>query len=260
MLIWVDRNQLGRRNLTDSQRTEVIGRIYNTKKMAQGRPRKEEKPVKVTGFSSKDPTAEEVAEETGVSVSTVYRAGKFAEAVAALERISPKAAEIVRRDEVRDAKTQLPKVPPEVLPFVAEKIEEGKRVIKEILREWRQRIFSGDAQQGQAACPSSPCQTIPTVRAVAPCPTVTVNGFLRRSTTTVGTCLRRRGRNRPVCQRVRINDDLNFLICARCSNRALKTNKSLGSTSIPQSLACNFRAFSVPSAIAFRTVSRLQPN
>jgi hypothetical protein len=45
VLIWVDRNQLGRRNLTDSQRTEVIGRIYNTKKMAQGRPRKDEKEV-----------------------------------------------------------------------------------------------------------------------------------------------------------------------------------------------------------------------
>jgi DNA-directed RNA polymerase specialized sigma subunit len=87
----------------------VIGRIYNTKKMAQGRPRKDEKEVKLTSFSGSDATAKEVAEEVGVSEVTVRRAGKFAEAVAALERISPKAAEIVRRDEVRDAKTQLPK-------------------------------------------------------------------------------------------------------------------------------------------------------
>jgi hypothetical protein len=119
VLIWVDRNQLGRRNLTDSQRTEVIGRIYNTKKMAQGRPRKDEKEVNLTSFSGSDATAKEVAKEVGVSEATVRRAGKFAEAVAALERISPKAAEIVRRDEVRDAKTQLPKVPSEALAFVA---------------------------------------------------------------------------------------------------------------------------------------------
>jgi N6-adenosine-specific RNA methylase IME4 len=137
VLIWVDRNQLGRRNLTDSQRTEVIGRIYNTKKMAQGRPSKDEKEVKLTSFSGSDATAKEVAKEVGVSEVTVRRAGKFAEVVAALEQISPKAAEIVRRDEVRDAKTQLPKVPKEALSFVAEKIEEGKRVVKEILREWR---------------------------------------------------------------------------------------------------------------------------
>jgi response regulator of citrate/malate metabolism len=84
-LIWVDRNQLGRRNLTDSQRTEVIGRIYNTKKMAQGRPRKDEKEVKLTSFSGSDATAKEVAKEVGVSEATVRRAGKFAEAVAALE-------------------------------------------------------------------------------------------------------------------------------------------------------------------------------
>jgi hypothetical protein len=70
----------------------VIGRIYNTKKMAQGRPRKDEKEVNLTSFSGSDATAKEVAEEVGVSEVTVRRAGKFAEVVAALERISPKAA------------------------------------------------------------------------------------------------------------------------------------------------------------------------
>jgi DNA-directed RNA polymerase specialized sigma subunit len=96
-----------RRNLTDSQRTEVIGRIYNTKKMAQGRPRKDEKEVNLTSFSGSDATAKEVAKEVGVSEATVRRAGKFAEAVAALERISPKAAERVLRGEVRDASPSL---------------------------------------------------------------------------------------------------------------------------------------------------------
>jgi hypothetical protein len=43
-----------------------------------------------------------------MSVRTVRRAGKFAEAVAALERLSPKAAEMVRRDDVSDDKIECP--------------------------------------------------------------------------------------------------------------------------------------------------------
>jgi predicted DNA-binding transcriptional regulator YafY len=82
-------------------------------------------------------TATEVAQQTGVSRRTILNDVKFKEAWERLQEISPKAAEIVRRDEVRDAKTQLPKVPSEALAFVAQKIEGGKRVIKEILREWR---------------------------------------------------------------------------------------------------------------------------
>jgi hypothetical protein len=83
-------------------------------------------------------TATEVAQQTGVSRRTILNDVKFKEAWERLQEISPKAAEIVLRDEVRDAKTQLPKVPPEVLPFVAKRIEEGARSIKRILMEWRQ--------------------------------------------------------------------------------------------------------------------------
>jgi len=148
-LTWVDRNQLGRRNLTNAQRTEVIGRLYNTLKQnpvlnlkqfqskGNGKDAKD-RAVKLTARKGKDATAKKVARETGMSVRTVRRAGKFAEAVAALERLSPKAVEMVRRDEVRDALTELPKVPLEALPFVAKKIEKGKRSIKQILMEWRQ--------------------------------------------------------------------------------------------------------------------------
>ncbi|MFZ8852821.1 MAG: hypothetical protein ACO2PL_12055, partial [Armatimonadota bacterium] len=147
VLIWVDRNQLGRRNLTDSQRTEVIGRIYNTKKMAQGRPRKDEKEVKLTSFSGSDATAKEVAKEVGVSEATVRRAGKFAEAVAALERISPKAAEIVRRDEVRDAKTQLPKVPEEMFSFVAKKHGLSFQIVEREFRDLDEVLIWVDRNQ-----------------------------------------------------------------------------------------------------------------
>jgi hypothetical protein len=142
VLIWVDRNQLGRRNLTDAERSIVRARIYEIKKKPRGRSPKEENVQNLDIFleeesSDQEDTATEVAHQLGVSRATIFNDVKFKEAWERLQEISPKAAEIVRRDEVRDAKTQLPKVPSEALAFVAQKIEEGKRVIREILREWR---------------------------------------------------------------------------------------------------------------------------
>jgi hypothetical protein len=119
VLIWVDRNQLGRRNLTDEQRAVVIGRLYKTIKKEPHRPTKEEKVVKLTTFSGHAATARVIAEQVGVGQATVRRAEKFADAVETLQEISPQAAERVLRGEVRDALTELPKVPLEALPFVA---------------------------------------------------------------------------------------------------------------------------------------------
>jgi DNA-directed RNA polymerase specialized sigma subunit len=99
----------------------VIGRIYNTLKqnpvlnLKQFQSKDNGKDVedRTANFAVRkgsDATAKAVAEATGVSVRTVHNAGKFAEAVAALERISPKAAERVLRGEIRDSLTELPKV------------------------------------------------------------------------------------------------------------------------------------------------------
>jgi DNA-directed RNA polymerase specialized sigma subunit len=81
--------------LTDSQRTEVIGRIYNTLKqnpvlnLKQFQSKDngkdvEDRTAKFAVRKGSDATAKAVAEATGVSVRTVRYAGKFAEAVAAL--------------------------------------------------------------------------------------------------------------------------------------------------------------------------------
>jgi hypothetical protein len=143
LLIGVDRNQLGRRNLTDEQRAVVIGRLYKTVKqnpILNLKPFQKDNSDRVLNLSTLEgsaATARAIAEQVGVGQATVRRAEKFAEAVEALQKISPQAAERVLRGEVRDALTELPKAPKEALSFVAEKIEEGKRVIKEILREWR---------------------------------------------------------------------------------------------------------------------------
>jgi len=138
VLIWVDRNQLGRRNLTDEQRAVVMGRLYKAVKLAQGRPPKDEKVDNLSTFSGSAATAKAIAAQVGVNEKTVRRAEKFADVVEALHEVSPQAAERVLRGEVRDALTALPKVPKEALSFVAKELEEGARSIKQILMAWHQ--------------------------------------------------------------------------------------------------------------------------
>jgi hypothetical protein len=131
VLIWVDRNQLGRRNLTDWQRAMVMGRLYKiikrdpVKNLKQFSDRYEFwswDEIRRLNFSRRKGdhvTAEIIAEQIGVSEKTVRNAEKFADAVETLQEISPQAAERVLRGEVRDALTELPKVPKEALAFVA---------------------------------------------------------------------------------------------------------------------------------------------
>jgi hypothetical protein len=85
VLIWVDRNQLGRRNLTDEQRAVVIGRLYKTVKKEPHRPTKEENGAKFAPFRGSHATARALAEQLGVGEKTVRRAEKFADAVEALQ-------------------------------------------------------------------------------------------------------------------------------------------------------------------------------
>jgi hypothetical protein len=132
---WVLRNQLARRNLTDEQRTLVLGRLYNQMKLAQGRPPEDEKVDKLSTFSGSAATSRYVASLHGVNEKTVRRAAEFAEVVDALAEIEPEAAARIVAGELPDAKTALPKVEPELLPKVAERIARGDaQSVKEAVR------------------------------------------------------------------------------------------------------------------------------
>ncbi len=137
---WVLRNQLARRNLTDEQRTILIGRYYNQLKRAPHRPADKGRNLRPLSDSGK--TAEQVATVFGIDRSTVYRAAEFAAAFEQLESVSPEAARRVESGEVKDAKTMLPKIEPELLPKVAERIAKGETrvqdAVERIRREERQ--------------------------------------------------------------------------------------------------------------------------
>jgi 16S rRNA G966 N2-methylase RsmD len=137
---WVMRNQLARRNLTDEQRMLVMGRYYNQLKRPPHRP--VDKGDNLSPLSESGKTAEQVATVFGVDSRTVYRAAEFATAFEQLESVSPEAARRVESGEVKDAKTMLPKVEPDLLPKVAERIARGETrvqdAVERIRREERQ--------------------------------------------------------------------------------------------------------------------------
>jgi methylase of polypeptide subunit release factors len=135
---WVLRNQLARRNLTDEQRTLVLGRLYNQMKL-EPLQKLSASEVKFTSESGVNATARHVGGMFGVSEKTVRNAAEFAKAVDALAEIEPKAASAVLLGKVPDAKTALPKVEPELLPKVAERIARGDaQSVKEAVRAVKQ--------------------------------------------------------------------------------------------------------------------------
>ena len=90
-LDWIDRNQLGRRNLTPDNFRLILGRLYNRQKREDGQrgPQK---------LDQNEPasTAERLAAEHGVSPATVKRAGEFAATVDEVKQSEP---EVVARGE-----------------------------------------------------------------------------------------------------------------------------------------------------------------
>jgi hypothetical protein len=83
-LDWIDRNQLGRRNLSPGQLQLLRGRRFNRRKSGWGGRRDRSKPQ-----LESMKTAEILAREMGVSRATIERDGRYAEAVEQLRDIDP---------------------------------------------------------------------------------------------------------------------------------------------------------------------------
>ena len=128
---WMDRNQLGRRNLHPDAFTLLLGRRYNRAKKSHGGAR---------GASPQSGdlkrTAQRIADEHGVSKNTVERAGKFAESVEKAKKIDP----------TIEAKVTSGKAPPraavikaaalyEKSPDRAKEILSRDKTIAEVVRE-----------------------------------------------------------------------------------------------------------------------------
>ncbi|MGE4403807.1 MAG: ParB N-terminal domain-containing protein [Desulfobulbus sp.] len=135
VLDWVDKNQLGRRNLTDEERTLTIGRIYQ-------RVRDQRAAARVGTAESSGETGsalQHVADGWNVSTGTIKRASDFASAIELLKSLGDegsRAANRILAGDVADGITELPKVfktDSDKFPELATGLCAGQKKIRDII-------------------------------------------------------------------------------------------------------------------------------
>ena len=132
---WMYKKQLGRRNLSDEQRTLLIGNMYENRKKHRGNnAHRDDKgrylrgQIDPSGEATKK-TRQKLAEELGVGEKTVVRAGKFAKGIDAIRSISDEAADKILRGGSgvkKQTVMDFPKMEPDVQTKLTEAIVSGK--------------------------------------------------------------------------------------------------------------------------------------
>lgn len=143
-IVWMCRNQLGRRNLTDAQKTVLIGDAYNAQRMTQGAPKGNQNASKQSrqngDFEKSGKTEQIIAEKFNVGSGTVSRAKQFVESIDAAEKVSPGFRDSVLTGEVKAPKEvirEIRNIPEEKRQAAVEAIKSGntagaKEVIKKL--------------------------------------------------------------------------------------------------------------------------------
>lgn len=118
-IIWICKNQLGRRNLTPEQKKYLIGKQYETEK--QIRSFQGNQHTAVVSYENrnspqveKDRTCHRIAEENGVGRSYVIDAEKYAAGIDQIEEIQPGMKESIL---TRKQKQPLPRSHPLPVPL-----------------------------------------------------------------------------------------------------------------------------------------------
>ena len=114
-IAWMRRNQLGRRNLTDEQRTYLIGKQYEAQKMAQGavngfRGNQHTEVSNQIGHLPKGKAKDIIAREHGIGSTSVQRAEQFSKGLDAAESASPGIKEAILSGEVMAPKSVIARI------------------------------------------------------------------------------------------------------------------------------------------------------
>lgn len=131
---WMYKEQLGRRNLTEQQRSYMIGKMYEARKKSeggQGANQYTNLQLGQNGPVAKKRTSESIAEELGIGENTVRRAEKFAKGVDAIREVSPETADKVLSGEINPTRMGVATIAmaePEERPRMVEQIEKGEKI------------------------------------------------------------------------------------------------------------------------------------
>ena len=109
---WMYRNQLGRRNLTDEQKTFLLGKLYEARKRVVGNKTSARNPDGTFQSDQNErngtryaETADEIADEQKIGAATVKRAGQYAKGIDTIREDDPQLA-----DAILSAEKRVPKI------------------------------------------------------------------------------------------------------------------------------------------------------
>ena len=162
-IVWICKNQLGRRNLTPEQRRYLVGKQYEAEKKAgYNRGNQYTSPDKSGcsqfGNSQNQRTCDRIAQENGVSKNTVLRSENFAKGVDIVEEAVPGTREKILSGKVKPTAAELAAVSsaaPEERPgLVAELCR--PRQEKRTAREKQVTQEKIDAQEAKPLLPELP--------------------------------------------------------------------------------------------------------
>lgn len=114
--LWIIDNQIGRRNLSKEQQSNLRGKRYELEKKREGgsgnnQYTKEELPKNCEVAQSPQSTAQRLAKEYGVSKGTIENDAKFSRGIDKISEISKEAAERVLRGGSTITKAQVMDIP-----------------------------------------------------------------------------------------------------------------------------------------------------
>lgn len=170
-IVWMCRNQLGRRNLTDVQRTLLIGEAYRAQKMTQGAAdgfRGNQYTGLVSAQNGNLPkqserTVQKIAKDFGVGKNSVKRAEMFADGLDAAEAVSAGFKDAVRSGAVTAPKyviQEIGSIPEAHLPAAVEAIKSGdidtaKEIIQQSKPEPTKKETPRDSSSRALSCPQT---------------------------------------------------------------------------------------------------------
>lgn len=133
-IVWMCKKQIGRRNITDEQRTVLIGEAYKAQKMSKGGDRGNQFTKEASHQNEDLPkrrskTSERIASAFGVGKATVERAEQFLDGLNAAEAVVPGFKEAVLAGDIKVKKNEvaaIKKMPEPERPAAVEAILNGE--------------------------------------------------------------------------------------------------------------------------------------
>ena len=132
-LAWICKNQLGRRNLSPERKKFLLGKEYESTKLAVGAPLGSKHGIRKCGQNdhifTESRTCQRIASEHGVGEKTVRRAEKYSRGIDAAEEAVPGTQEAILTGRIKATDAQiaaLPAIPKEERPAILDELRKEK--------------------------------------------------------------------------------------------------------------------------------------